>query len=147
MALDTIIPRHAPGIAGFASESIGNAAEPRFGEGVPTTTTVNVPASFTGVIYQVVGVDANNSLVPAVYAADYSAGGVQPAGILTTSVVTEAGQTTTVDIYREGHWDMDALVWPASFDTDAKRKVAFEGGKSPNIFVSKKKFTSDAIDV
>lgn len=147
MAHDRKIPLNAPGIAGFATESIGSTDDPRFGDTpAPTTTTVAVPASFTGALYEVVALGANG-IEKAVYAADYSAGGKRPYGILTAPVVTEVGQTTTVDVYRSGHWNMDALVWPASFDTEAKKKTAFEGSLSPTVFVSKKKFNSDAIDV
>lgn len=148
MAHDRKIPLNAPGIAGFATESIGSNDDPRFGDSPePTTTTVAVPASFTGALYEVVALGANG-IEKAVYsaAADY-AGGKRAYGILTAPVVTGVGQTTTLDVYRSGHWNMDALVWPASFDTDAKKKAAFEGSLSPTIFVSKKKFNSDAIDV
>ena len=40
---------------------------------------------------------------------------------------------------------MDALVWDATYDTDAKKAAAFEGSVSPTIFVSKPKHNSDAI--
>lgn len=147
MAHDKYIPNNAPGIAGFATESIGSTDDPRFGTGEPTTTTVAVPASFSGKLYEVVALGATG-VEKAVYSAagDY-AGGKRAYGILTAPVETGVGQTTTVDVYRSGHWNMDGLVWPASFDTDAKKKTAFEGSLSPTIFVSKKKFNSDAIDV
>ncbi len=141
MAHDRYIPNNAPGIAGFATESIGGTDDPRFGDTpAPTTTTVNVPASFTGALYEPVVIGAGNVIAKAV-------SGAPADGILTAPVVTGAGQTTTVDVYRSGHWNMDALVFGVSYDTDAKKKVAFEGGKSPTIFVSKKKFDSDAIAV
>lgn len=146
MAHDKIIPNNAPGIAGFATESIGSTDDPRFGDGQPTTTTVAVPASFEGALYEVVALGANG-VEKAVYDATYETLGARPYGILTAPVVTGVGETTTLDVYRSGHWNMDALVWPASFDTDAKKKAAFEGSLSPTIFISKKKFSSDAIDV
>lgn len=147
MAHDRKIPLNAPGIAGFATESIGGNDDPRFGDSPdPVTTTVAVPASFTGALYEVVALGANG-VEKAVWNADYEAAGKRPYGILTAPVVTGVGQTTTLDVYRSGHWNMDALVWPASFDTDAKKKAAFEGSLSPTLFVSKKKFNSDAIDV
>lgn len=150
MAHDRKIPYNAPGIAGFATESIGSNDDPRFGDtDSPTTTTVAVPQNFTGALYEVVALGPNG-VEKAVYSADYGAEGStgkRPYGILTAPVVTGAGQTTTLDVYRSGHWNMAALVWPASFDTDAKKKAAFEGSLSPTIFVSKKKFNSDAIDV
>lgn len=267
MAHDTYIPENAPGIAAFATESIGGRGDPRFGEGVPTTTTVTVPENSDFDLYHVVARLPNGDIVPAVYgtaggvasgaltfsgvgtandtvtigttvytlvaapdaayeveiggtaaataanlaaavnasAAAITAGDVgpgtvahpdvtasvagavvtvtakvagdeantiattesgtgtswgaatltggdddsamKPFGITTAPVVTLPGERTTIDVYREGHWDMDALVWPASFDTDAKKKAAFEGSLSPNIFVSKKKYASDAITI
>lgn len=75
------------------------------------------------------------------------AGGVKAAGIMTAPVVTGAGQSTTVDLYRGGHWNMASLVWDASFDSDAKKRTAFEGGISPTILVSRKKYSSDSIVV
>lgn len=267
MAHDTYIPENAPGIAAYATESIGGRGDPRFGEGVPTTTTVTVPENSDFDLYHVVGRLPNGDIVPAVYGtaggvasgaltfsgvgtandtvtigarvytlvaapdaanevkigasaaataanlaaavngsataitagdvgpgttahADVTAtvagavvtvtakaagdeantiattesgtntswgaatltGGdddaaVKPFGITTAPVVTLGGERTTIDVYRKGHWDMDALVWHASFDTDAKKKQAFEGSLSPNIFVSKKKYASDAITI
>jgi hypothetical protein len=269
MAHDRYIPNAAPGIAGFATESIGSSDDPRFGDGVPRTTTAVVPPSFDGKLYEVVGfasdgitlakatytgteatgaltftgagtagetitignevytlvaalsvgpavenevliggtaaltaanlaaainagagggvvysattqkhpiVDASvagavvtvtaelagtgpNSVATTETSAAASwgaatlgsgandAGGVKAAGILTAPVITGAGQTTTVDIYRDGHWNMDSLVWDASFDSEAKKKTAFQGGVSPSILVSKKKYNSDAIAV
>lgn len=267
MAQDRYIPENTPGIAAFATESIGGRGDPRFGEGVPTTTTVTVPENSDFDLYAVVARLPNGNIVPAVYgtgggvasgaltfsgvgtandtvtigarvytlvaaavaanqvkigasasataanlaaavngsAAAITAGDVgpdtvahadvtaaanaavvtvtakaagdeantiattetgtmtswgaatltggdddaamKPFGITTTPVVTLGGERTTIDVYREGHWDMDVLVWPASFDTDAKKKAAFEGSLSPNIFVSKKKYASDAITI
>ena len=41
-------------------------------------------------------------------------------------------------VYRSGHFNMDALVWPASYDTDAKKLAAFDGAPSPSqILVSR----------
>lgn len=266
MALDTIIPRNAPGIAGFASESIGNMDEVRFGDTPATTTTEAVGASTTLELYQVVALVAG-LLVPAQYTdvygvatgeltfagvgiadetitignkvytlkaapttvanevkigasaaataanliaainltgtpgTDYgslttkhtqvsaaqgsttakvkvtalAAGdegnaiattetgtnlswaaatltlgdddvSLRPYGITTAPVVTGVSQTTTIDVYRSGHWSMDALVWHASFDTDEKKKRAFEGSLSPTNFVSKKKWNNDVFE-
>lgn len=271
MAQDKIIPRNAPGIAGFATESIGGAGEPRFGDGQPTTTTAKVgpdttlelyhvvarvggflvPAVFGGVgggaaavglltfsgagtagdtitiddhVYELVAAlsapatpnevvigataavtaanlraainhddgegvlysegtyqhatvgaaegaspnivrvtasvvgDESNTIATTETSSAASWGGatltggdddsdLRPYGITTAPVVTGAGQQTTMDIYRGGHWDMDQLVWDESFDTDEKKKLAFEGSLSPNVFISKKKFNNSAIDV
>ena len=45
MAQDTTLPQGSPGIASFATQSYGGPAEPRYGEGVPTTTDQVVAAN------------------------------------------------------------------------------------------------------
>jgi hypothetical protein len=140
MAQDTQIPQPAPGIASFATESFGGPTELRFGDGQATTTTVGVGASLDLKIGTVVSYDGTTIALADQVADDAY-------GILTTDVVTGVGESTTIDVYRSGHFDMDALTWDASFTTDAQKKVAFEGSLSPTIFVSKKKFNDDAIDV
>jgi hypothetical protein len=62
---------------------------------------------------------------------------VMPIGITTAAVTTGSGVTTTVDVYRSGMFNPDALTWDASFNSDAKKKAAFEGSISPNIFIQK----------
>lgn len=263
MALDNIIPRIAPGIAGFASESIGNLDEWRFGDTPATTTTERVGENTTIQFLHVLAL-VGGLLVPAQYgsasgvatgeltfsgvgtaddtitignktytlkaapttganevkigataaetaanliaainagtgagtlygslttkhtqvsaaqgsttakvlvtalaagdegnaiattesgtgtswgAATLTSGdddvALRPYAIATAPVVTGAGQTTTIDVYRTGHWNMDALVWHPSFDTDEKKKRAFEGSLSPGNLVSKKKWNND----
>jgi hypothetical protein len=265
MALETIIPRNAPGIAGFASESMGNQEEPRFGDGPSPTTTCNVGASTVLPIYSVVSyaggvlalasfaslaasgeltfsgvgtaddtitigstvytlkaapttvanevkigataAETAANLIAAINADPDGAGtlygsltvahpqvsaaqgsttakvkvtalsagdeanaiattesgtatswtaatlddaeedlDLAPYGILTAPVNTGVGETTTVDVYRGGHWNMDALNWHSSFDTDDKKKHAFERSRSPGILISKKKWGNDVYD-
>ena len=142
---DNIIPLNDPGIAGFATESWQSAEEPRYGEGVPTTThkTVTSAAAATFKLYAVVHIAANGAITMAEHdgtASDANA-------ILAAPAAFTAGQSMSLPFYREGHWSMDGLVWDASFDTDAKKAAAFEGSTSPTIFVSKKLFTNAAIDI
>lgn len=260
MAQDTTLGHGAPGIASFATQSYGGPVEPRYGEGVPTTTDqiIRVAADLVLPIYSVVSVIAgvlalavrggstgfatgtvtfstaapsadetvviggrtytfkaavanpdevlpgatisaaaanlaaaiNNgsgggapnalvtasanagvvtltALVPgdegnaitltetgtniAVSGATLTGGDddpdVRPFGITTHPISLLNGQSMSVSFYREGHWDMDALNWHASYNSDAARKHAFEGSRSPTIFISKKKFNNDQIAV
>lgn len=271
MAQDTTLTHGAPGIASFGSESYGGPSEPRFGEGVPTTTdhTVTAGADLDLPIYSVVSVIAGvlalagagvaqgsasgtitfsstgpvttetvtigtrvytlksalstgpavanevlisatpsvmaanlaaainagagagtlystGTLVHADVAASPSAGVVTivardpgdegnsialtetgtntaasaatltggsddpdalPFGILAHPVVLANAASMSVSIYRGGHWDMDQLHWGAAFITDAQKKVAFENSRSPNIFISKKRFNNDQITI
>jgi hypothetical protein len=70
-----------------------------------------------------------------------------PFGILAHPIVMTNSQSMSVAFYREGHWDMDQLNWGATFVTDEQKKRAFENSRSPNIFISKKKFNNNQIAV
>lgn len=142
---EKIIPQNAPGIAGFATESWESTAEPRYGEGVPTTThsTVTSIAALTLALYSVVNINEDDEIT----LAEFSAGVSNANAILAMPVVMANGDSMSVAVYREGHWDMNGLVWDDSFDTDEKKRKAFEGSISPTIFVSKKNFPNSAIDI
>lgn len=80
--------------------------------------------------FTVVGLDANGLLVPATWTAD-PADAIAPIGVVTQAVTGAAGNATTVPVFYSGHFNPAALVWPASFDTDAKKMAAFAGAPSP----------------
>ncbi len=142
MAVDNKIPTGEPGVADFAMESWGNIGDVRYGDGELTTTELTITASGADIdlaLYSVIngtGVLADYNATPDAGTADY---------ILAEPILIADGDTMTVPVYREGHFNMDALVWDASYDTDAKKAAAFEGSVSPTIFVSKPKHNSDAI--
>lgn len=72
---------------------------------------------------------------------DVGGGGITPLGITTAPVTTGAGVETTIDIFRAGCFNPDALVWDDSFNTDARKRNAFEGAPSPtNIVIRKIKY-------
>lgn len=79
----------------------------------------------------VVGLDASAQLVPAVWDATYASGGVRPIGVAVIAKTSGSGQNPGLPVYRTGCFNVDALVWPASFDTDAKKFAAFEGAQTP----------------
>lgn len=142
---DNKIPLNQPGIAGFATESWASAEEPRYGEGVAQTTheTVTSTGAATLPLYSVVAVDpATGEIKMAEYTTESDA-----YAILAAPAVFTAGQSMSLPFYREGHWSMDGLVWDASFDTDEKKAKAFEGSRSPTLYVSKKLFNNDAINI
>lgn len=138
---DQTVPLGAPGIAKFESESWGGPIDIRFGEGVLTTTELTITAGVGGLTLPYGAVIAEDGTL----ALSGGAAGTEPFAVLAAPIVMAAAQVMTVPVYREGHLSMDALTWDASFDTDAKKKVAFEGSKSPTIFVSKPKHNPDAI--
>lgn len=143
--IDNKIPLNEPGIAGFATESWESAQDPRYGEGVPTTTHVTVTAlgNITFPLYTVVNINEDDEISQAVVAAGES----NANAILAMPIVMTTGQEMSVAVYREGHWNMDSLGWHASFNTDKLKRDAFLGSTSPTIFVSKKNFPNSAIDI
>jgi len=144
MAVDTNIPLGKPGVASFASETFGGPGELRYGEGVLTTTTISLTASGAAVslgLGSVIdgnggGILANQAGATAADRANY---------VLAEPIEIADGETMVVPVYREGHFNMDALTWAASYTTDAQKAPAFEGSVSPTIFVSKPKHNADAI--
>lgn len=142
---DVVIPSNEPGIAGFATESYESAAEPRYGEGPATTTHMDMKAPnavLNLALYSVINVDATTGIVSL---AQYDADENTAQYILAAPAHFTANQVMSLPVYREATWDMNALVWHSSFDTDAKKIHAFEGGPSPNIFIQKKKFSNSTI--
>lgn len=95
MAIDTTIGNGAPGIASMATESFANAAEPRYGEGVPTTTPhlVTAGADLDLAIYSVISISAAG--VIALAKANAAAGFAALA--LTFSGTGTAADTVTID--------------------------------------------------
>lgn len=79
-----------------------------------------------------VGLDGNGRLVPAV------SGTTAAIGITVIDVTSPAGTNyVAAPIYRGGCFNIDRLTWPASYDTAAKRRAAFEGAPSPTRIVVK----------
>lgn len=63
--------------------------------------------------------------------------GVVPIGI-TNAPVLNTGNAQSVDIFRAGCFNPEALTWGASYDTDAKKAAAFRGAPAPtNILIRK----------
>ena len=137
-----ILTQGTPGVAMAGSEVVLSADEPRFGDGNALTTICNVGASVDLPIYSVISYDGTTIAL-----AENTLGVSDAYGILAAPVLTGVGGATTVPVYRTGHFEMGALNWDASFDTDAKKAAAFEGGKSPTILVSKAAFDSANINI
>lgn len=93
------------------------------GDTPPVVTTSEVAAAALPQ-WCVVGRDADGKIVKATYAADDT--GVEPIGITVNAVDPAVGTLDTVAVYRAGCFNPNALVWDATFDTDAKKKAAFE---------------------
>ena len=142
MAVDTTIPHGEPGVASFATESFGNTGDIRFGDTPVTTTTISVTAGPVDLVLPLYAVIAASGVM----ADQAGAAAADRANYVTAEPVkVAAGNTVEIPVYRTGHFNMDAMVWDASYTTDAQKAAAFEGSVSPGIFVSKPKHNSDAI--
>lgn len=144
MAVDTTIPHGKPGVAEFKEEIFGGPTEVMFGDMPVQTINVSITASGadrTLALYSVINGEGDGLL------ADWNA--VRDAGsadmIIAEPVTILNGETAVVPVYVQGHFNMDALVWDASYDTDAKKKDAFVGGDYPMLLVSKPEHNADAI--
>lgn len=143
MPVNTTVPFGEPGIASFASETFGNEQEPRFGDAPATVTNVTFTptAALTLPLYAVLNLAGSAMAVWNAVRDSGCANYILAAGINGAA----SGVPATVPVYRSGHWDMGALVFHSSYDTDAKKKAAFEGSLSPTIFIGKKKQSSNTI--
>jgi hypothetical protein len=99
---------------------------PPLATGIPMVLEENLTVSQ----FHVLGLNGNNRLVPAVE------GVTQAQFICTQAVTTGAGETTkTVSVFYSGNFNPDALVWDASYNSDALKRAAFMGAPSPTQIV------------
>lgn len=66
-------------------------------------------------------------------------GGVQAIGVLAHAASLGASGTGNGHVWYSGAFNMDALVWDASFDTDAKKEAAFRGAPTPTTIIIAKR--------
>lgn len=66
-------------------------------------------------------------------------GGVQAIGVLAHAASLGASGTGTGTFWYSGCFNIDALIWDASFDTDAKKLAAFEGAPTPTTIIAAKR--------
>lgn len=122
--------------------------------GIPTRTDYDVPATHVALIaghepdifveelivaasqtiaaYTPVGFDGSGRLVPAVF------GTTQAIGITIAAITTDSSTNYRgIGVYRGGCFNKDAITWPASYDTDAKKVGAFRGAPTPTSIVVK----------
>ncbi|ARB05713.1 peptidase S49 [Synechococcus virus S-ESS1] len=143
MAVDNKVPYGSPGEAGFEKESWGNRQNWQFGD-TPALTTKYITVTATGADRVIAFLDVLNTTGGAA-AQDGATPALKANYIAAAGVTIPDGSTASVPVYVQGHFDMDALGWAATYDTDAKKEAAFQGSISPTIFVSKSKHNSDAI--
>ncbi len=64
--------------------------------------------------------------------------GVKAVGIMGMKAVTGVSEAINADIWRDGMWNPLALTWDASFNTDEKKRKAFQGAPSPTAITIRK---------
>lgn len=154
---DNIGTHGAPGIAAFDAETFGNVRELRLQDSPATASqrvtitngTGSVMAlpifsvvSLTGLAVSVAAVAAQAG-PPSVPAQPLSSDAV---GILPYPVSIGIGGSMQVDVIVAGYFDFNALNWGASFDSDTKKKAAFDNRPAPiNIILDTNPFTSDGV--
>lgn len=87
-----------------------------------TPPAVTLPEKVKAALPQwcVVGRDADGTVIPAVL------GTTEAIGVTVNAIDPAVGTLDSVAVYRAGCFNPDVLVWGASYDTDAKKKTAFE---------------------
>ena len=93
------------------------------GDTPPVVTLPEVAAAALAQ-WSVVGRDGAGKIVLATWAADDT--GIEPIGVTVNAIDPAVGALATVAVYRAGCFNPKALVWGPRFDTDAKKKTAFE---------------------
>lgn len=121
---------HDAGIAKSEEDAFTGAVELFYSDHPIRTENYTQAANSTLTFGQVVGV-SGGVLVPAV------SGVTPPIGIMPYTSVQGAG-TKVIAIYTEGNFNPRALVWDASYNTDALKEGAFRvSGANNNIKVKK----------
>ena len=87
---------------------------------------------------QVVGLNGSKKLVPAVLGTVEAVGYV----IYAPDAATTDGEL--IAVMRQGVFNPDALTWDATYNTDEKKRLAFEAAPSPTSIIMKKPRTLTA---
>lgn len=140
---DFNITHGAPGIAEYNSETWGNVKELRLQDS-PATAAKKVTITASGADLEL----PLWSVVSLSGLAAYSAtvAGKTAVGILTAPASIPDGESVTLDVLVAGYFDYTVLNFAASFDTDEKKRTAFEGLGAPiNIILDTNPYDSDGV--
>ena len=125
------------GLPSFASHSFAGEVPLFTGDTPVNTLPENVGQNTNLPAYSVVMRDGSGNLVLATLA-----GKAGIVGITVAPVVTGAGVATTVEVFKSGMFNPQALNWHADFTTDALKKTAFEGSAADGIQILKPRYTA-----
>lgn len=95
--------------------------------GIPAWTPVYVDPS-------------DRSITLASYDSGTPANSVYPNAITTTTIEAGAAATSSVPVYKAGMFNIDALNWPATFNTDALKFSAFAQADFAQIYVKRPEY-------
>lgn len=131
----TNIPYAEVGVANFEVSDSFSQVE-LFNSAIPHPVTEDFPVGENTTLeaFAVVGLSSGNLVM-----AKTSSTAVVPIGVTTAKVVTGAGVTDSIAVYRAGNFNPAALTWHADYDTDAKKAAAFRGSPSPTNIVIRKR--------
>lgn len=115
----------SPGIADFQTDTVGALVELLAGD---TPALVTIAGTYT-LAQATAGIPANTPVK-----LDYETGAialvdgtdVTKANAITVGVLPAGGPAGSMDVYKAGCFNINALNWPASMDTEAKRYAAFD---------------------
>lgn len=116
------------GIPSQWSDTINDPLGPLFLSSHPDPLTIDYPvaASQNMAAFTVVGFDGSKRLIPAVL------GTTAAIGVLAHAITTDASTNYKgAKVFRGGHFNHKRLVWDASYDSEAKKVMAFEGAPTP----------------
>lgn len=95
-----------------------------------------IPNSVDYAQFTVVGKNSSGQLIPATWHATTP---VKAIGVLVHAVALGASGSANGSFWYSGCFNMDMLVWDASFDTEAKKLAAFEGSPTPTTIIVAKR--------
>ncbi len=133
------IPNAEHGVAGFQSDQFNGPVE-LFANDTPLVVTdygtLTTAQGNTGLAkWTPVFVDPGTREVKlAVIGSADPADDVHPNAITQVTIAANSG-ATNVQVYKAGTFNIKALNWPASFDTDAKKFAAFAQATDAQIYI------------
>lgn len=101
--------------------------------GVVTVTALQVGADGNEIVTTEAG--TNTSWAATSLDGGRDVGGITPIGVLAHAASLGGTGTGTGPVWYSGAFNLNALVWDASFDTDAKKEAAFRGSPTPTTII------------
>ena len=137
---DVKIPYADPGRAGFQELDTYLQGFLLAGNHPPLAPAFSfqLAASKTLAQFTVVGLDASGKLVAATYNAT-PASAIKPIGVLAHAATSGASDAVNGQVFYSGCFNVDALIWDATFDTEAKKLAAFQGSPTPTTIIVAKR--------